>query len=468
MGKGKGKASIAGEENSTSKAVLQPVDYEHSERSSKHFGGSEKDSYSPSGSGGRRCSLAMCMLIQVLIVVVVAGLTCLGVYLYMDNNKKGDCYVKGGEATATNVDMQGRWRPRVPFPGAVCSTSDSPKAASGLECSGTGLCVSSNECDCYNGYFKANCNETNYPTKLVLSVNGGGSSSRVSIRIMQKIESELGISLRDRVDLFAGSGSGAIITNSMAGLYKTSDEIFEEFFSDVSLNGWMSNGVSTPEMVSRPKYDGVGLKSKTTSLFGDLTFSQLDTKGKFLCNVGYDMVQHKMTIMRSWREFQGALMSDMVMASTAFPVYYPPHKYTFKGKEMYMAGADMVQGNPSLIAFNEAYALWPNSKIKLLNIGSGKDNVQIPGASMQNAGQLQWILNHLLSMFSSQTLVNENINALIPKELLLQVNGPVSPIASISFDDISPDHLVNLDKLADKWWLEQEGTIRAFFATLED
>jgi len=206
--------------------------------------------------------------------------------------------------------------------------------------------------------------------KKILAIDGGGIKGVYAASLLSEIEKLCKGKICDYFDLMAGTSTGAIIAAALS-LEVPAQEI---------LKLYLSKGTKIfPKRkwkMCRGKYNTEPLKEELEKIFTDKRMR--DCKTRLLIpsyNLSTDAVQvFKTPHARDLYFDKERRISDILLATTAAPMYFSPYK--MRGGT-YMDGG-VGANNPSLIAYIEGITRckWCKDEIMILNIGnatSGKN-----------------------------------------------------------------------------------------------
>jgi patatin-like phospholipase/acyl hydrolase len=222
----------------------------------------------------------------------------------------------------------------------------------------------------------------------VLCIDGGGIRGVFSAYILKRIEQDIGGSIKDVVDLVAGTSTGAIIAASVAtgkrmeyilDLYlEYGKDIFKKHSSIAIFHSFYSNTV---------------LKQQLINEFGSIMLKDIQMP---LILPSVDITQGSIHVFRScYRpEFgseQGIELWDAILSSCSAPIYFPPNKV----KNQFLAvDGGLWANNPSLICLTEGIHHFKTKMedIKIISLGTGNQKVNFVSKSEQAIwGLTKWI-----------------------------------------------------------------------------
>ncbi len=271
---------------------------------------------------------------------------------------------------------------------------------------------------------------TNY---LILSCDGGGMRGLLTALIIQKLNDK--VPFLDRVNLFAGTSTGAMIAIGLAKGMKPQDvvqwyvdrgeEIFNRTGPKHEPSGrigkfWESIKDHAPEVAKhlgfelkellRTKYRTDGLEKALQEAFGDATFQDLKPGRAALVTTlrlssdtksWAPLVLHNLPMIATEDPHvedgptPKTRLVDAAMCSTAAPLYFPPHKHPEYG---YCVDGGVFANCPASVALALAARAnkGKNVSIRVLSIGTGTqfNSVEIPSTPFEKAeeyGALAWL-----------------------------------------------------------------------------
>ncbi len=207
--------------------------------------------------------------------------------------------------------------------------------------------------------------------RYVLSLDGGGVRGIIPLKIIEKANIDI-----KKFDIIAGTSIGGIIAlglnfytpTAMLELLKTfSKNIFRtSVFRDLKTQqGWIE-----------AKHDKKEFKKVLEAIFLNGVFSMCEARTLI---TSFDIQKRQPKIYKNYQQPDGQMaLRDIAYNTAAAPTY-------FKSDRMIDGG--LFQNNPAMIAALEAQLIYPNEKIHLLSLGTGKNTTPInPG----RGGKFQW------------------------------------------------------------------------------
>ncbi|MED6107081.1 hypothetical protein PIB30_010802 [Stylosanthes scabra] len=268
----------------------------------------------------------------------------------------------------------------------------------------------------------------------ILSIDGGGIRGLIPAVILAFLESELqkldgeDVRLADYFDVITGTSTGGLVTvmltapnennrplyaaKDIEGFYlKHSPKIFPQNKS----NNFLTNILKLGKSLFRPKYNGKYLHNIIRERLGDTKLHQT------LTNVvipTFDIKRLQPTIFSSFqlkkRPYLNASLSDICIATSAAPTYFPAHYFETKNdNDKVLAKFNLVDGgvaanNPTLVGMSEMAnkmnddgrseaATMGYEKFLVISLGTGSQKQDLMKFSANEAakwGILGWLTNH--------------------------------------------------------------------------
>lgn len=201
--------------------------------------------------------------------------------------------------------------------------------------------------------------------KKILSVDGGGIKGIFAATFLAEIEEKCSIKICDYFDLLAGTSTGGIITAALS-VGVSASEILELYMENAESIFPPNTGFK----LSSVKYSNVTLERALSKVLNNLKIRDCKTR---LLIPAYNLEQRSARVFKTPHAAdlyvdKDILLKDIVMATTAAPLYFAPYK---------MVGGTFIDGgvvanNPSFMAVAEGLTRlqWNSDEIALLSIGS--------------------------------------------------------------------------------------------------
>ena len=309
-------------------------------------------------------------------------------------------------------------------------------------------------------------------TKLILALDGGGIRGAATTQFLYKVEAQLkthNTTLRDCVDFYAGTSTGAIIALALATtkmniadinrLYNlsTARKIFKEN------KGWFEiDGVNAPH------YEA---KGKTRVLRDKLGKAKIGSvpANKHVLAVTYGIERRKPEVIKSTDVNHRKLFAaDVADASSAAPTYFPTKELNIPGEKeaFWLVDGGVTANNPAMCALAEARKTWPDHSIddlRILSVGTGYRTRKINGPSSTKWGALGWFTKgHILDVLTDERVVAYQARTIMQPGTYIRVNSEMKEQPGLPFppddamDDVSQSNIKKL-KLMGDFWFEQYG-----------
>lgn len=298
----------------------------------------------------------------------------------------------------------------------------------------------------------------------ILSLDGGGVRALFELGILYRLERAFNRKAADMFDLVMGVSAGAATAAKVAfGGYddiRTSNISTAEVFESRLPNGPLLSSM----------YDGLGKRRHIEKVFGNDT-----TMGNSNIYLGILVasINGEPRVFSSHRH-PDVKLAEVIDASTAAPVFYPPVTVTnphvteqADGSEIktayYMDGG-VISNDPTLAAIEMARDIWgENVNISIVSIGTAPVMNIVPGniGDPTQYGIIKWLLSGLLDSIAN---AHSSIHAkLVPK---LIGDGNFARITSNiggMLNDISDEMIQTLEDDAEKVWQKSSQYFLAWF-----
>ncbi|KAI4354685.1 hypothetical protein L6164_003532 [Bauhinia variegata] len=221
-------------------------------------------------------------------------------------------------------------------------------------------------------------------TVTILSIDGGGVKGIIPAVVLkhleeslQKVSGDSNARIADYFDVVAGTSTGGLMTamltapdpeNAGHPLF-TADGIIEFYKKECPHifyeNIWFN-------FLHRPKYDAVYLHNKTRELLKETRLEETLTK---VVIPSFDMELLEPVMFSSFKTKKSpdlnALLSDIVLSTSAAPTYLPPYYFKNGDTEFNMIDGGAVAASPALVAITEVAEEVEDSQLLMLSLGTG-------------------------------------------------------------------------------------------------
>jgi hypothetical protein len=223
-------------------------------------------------------------------------------------------------------------------------------------------------------------------TKVILSIDGGGSRGIIPLFYIQELKRHLEMESLN-VDMIAGTSVGALIGAAVA--LNKENELYERFPEFLRQTFSESKSARAGGGLFRPRYKSSGRRGAIESFVGDMKASDLpvDFIVPYYCyNTG------EARIYKSFSPESGDFrLLDLLMMTSAAPTYFNPHKCSALHGAKYEGGDGGIFANdPALAAYIRAKERYPHSKIKMISLGTGMPNQSKAPGYYYNLGLVKW------------------------------------------------------------------------------
>lgn len=276
------------------------------------------------------------------------------------------------------------------------------------------------------------------PLKIILTIDGGGSRGLIPLFYLREFNRILGCDLP--VDMYVGTSVGAIIAT--AAITKQLEELHEQFerlvqqifpsqkwwqlieiiksYCMMAFYGYKYPANGRAEAIRSfltPEMEKTIQKNKLDKTIADLLIPFCSAKS------------HEMFLYKNYVETAFNLF-DAIMASSAAPTYFPPHKFIGKDRYSYEGTDGGVYANhPGLIALMEALKRYPGAELLMISLGTGC--CRTSGETTDKLSIISWASKSAtLFMDLQRVLVNYSLRefALIFPEIFRYIR--INPVLS--------------------------------------
>jgi len=298
--------------------------------------------------------------------------------------------------------------------------------------------------------------------KQILCLDGGGIRGLAVAHFLNQAELEFGRRAVDVFDLFSGTSIGAIVTMTLVANRMSAKELI-----DIAVNKEDIETIfDTPSLISRwtysgPKHTGLG-KRKVI----DKWIPHMECKDLFkpICIPTYDYTNATPKLYGSFTP--DVAVRDIVDASSAAPLYFPPVKMPLTNN--WEGDGGIFANNPSMIGILEGKRLWGDfENIHVLSIGTGIPDSRINGEEACGWGPLSWYNHNIIDiiMNSPMSMVKENCNRLIG-DRYVRIDADLKEYnVSEVLDDYSDDTIKKIDQMGVDMFQKNRDIIAPFFTS---
>lgn len=284
--------------------------------------------------------------------------------------------------------------------------------------------------------------------KYCLSLQGGGKRGYATVLFLKILE-QMGLNIRKKFDMFGGCSVGAMIAAALVtGTTATdlSKKVQDQMKDPKTLDKTRLHSV--PMMM---KYKGTGKRKMI-----DKMIPPINMKGEPL----YDhqkSIEMKDLVVATYETTTAVTcyfttgtkhpLRDVIDASTAAPTYFPP--VVIDGNT-YIDGG-VATNDVSMFLYARARRKWPNHRIKMLNIGTGRFRRKFKTSSRPGMIELfQSGLHHVIANASND--VTDFISQSIMGVDYFHVNTDIDK--DISMDGTDPQDFHDLALMVHDWVLK--------------
>jgi patatin-like phospholipase/acyl hydrolase len=312
------------------------------------------------------------------------------------------------------------------------------------------------------------------PSIKVLAIDGGGIRGIIPATILTEIQKRLGMDLFQVFDLVAGTSTGGIIALGIGTSCKNNGPYSPSELVDLYVQNGpkiFKKNLLTPErQVILPKYSPEALESALAQFFQDAEFQSALTP---LLISSYDLQGQVPFFFKSHRiagdPTYNWKLTDIARATSAAPTFFSPLHLTRDGQDYALVDGGVFVNNPSMAAYAEARALYPDAtQFIVVSVGTGDRQDRITYASAKDWGLLGWARQIVpVFMDSVSEAVDYELNAL-PGCTYHRLQVPHLQEASSDIDNVEPLNLENLQSVAEEYLLSIAGDLATICAELKE
>jgi patatin-like phospholipase/acyl hydrolase len=299
---------------------------------------------------------------------------------------------------------------------------------------------------------------------LLLSIDGGGVRGKIVATFLALLEQDLGKSIYDTFDFFAGTSTGALIILGITANHYTSDKI-TELYNVVNLNRIFQKSFWRCLPIHMgASYKGEGKQKFLEEIFADKRYHSI-VKPTLIS--AYDFVNNKAVIFKTSGGSDSAynpLVSEVANATTAAPTYFPS-VLTREVNPRNLIDGGIAANNPSLCLISEALSRgYSLSSLRLLSFGTGYESIKEDSKSSKDWGIMNWLNHGLVDhlMLGDSSMTQYQCNTILGANYL-RIDGLLDDVAP-ALDNIAPDNLQRIEALAHKWYLAYKDAVLEFLA----
>ena len=313
-------------------------------------------------------------------------------------------------------------------------------------------------------------NKEKIKSKMILSLDGGGIRGAATTQFLAKVEKKLKTdhnkSIRDCVDLYAGTSTGSIIALALATTKMTMNQInalynfknAQEIFTEN--RGWFEI-----DGLNAPKFEAKGKTKVLRRNFKDAKIGNV-RDNKHVLAITYAIEKRKPVVIKSTKKKYINLLSYQVAdASSAAPTYFPTKEVEIPpdANEFWLIDGGVIANNPTMCAIAEAKNNWtdvPIDQMRVLSVGTGFMTRKINGPESRKWGGLQWITKgHIIELLSDERIVAYQTMEITKPGSYIRVNAELRPhppdlpnAPDDAMDDVSKTNIKRLKDLGNYWF----------------
>ena len=314
---------------------------------------------------------------------------------------------------------------------------------------------------------------------FILSIDGGGSRGVIPARILNYIESEERVSVREEFDFFAGVSTGALVAAYLARNAGSMEELVNNGYTSESMSKIFDKSIWDKllgRMQNQPKYDGVNKRAFIDQQADGARIN--DIVDKHLLILAYDFINRELVTFKNNRGHDALYnppLAEICDAATAAPTLYPPVA-TSAPKRRWLIDGALATNDPSQCAISESLAIGHSLEdIWMLSLGTGRpahdlgqeDRDKI-GHDSRGWGIFDWLTNGLLDhMMSASSSVSAHQCEQLLGERYLRINGEL-PRSLMQIDNTTEVRVDDLKSHAFLWYEKNMLQVRDLLEGVRD
>ncbi len=307
---------------------------------------------------------------------------------------------------------------------------------------------------------------------FLLSIDGGGSRGVIPARILNYIEYEEQVSVREEFDFFAGVSTGALVAAYLARDAGSMEELVNNGYTSESMSRIFDKSIwdkMLGRLQNQPKYDGINKRDFIDKQADGVLIN--DIVDKHLLILAYDFINRELVTFKNNRGHDALYnppLAEICDAATAAPTMYPPVA-TSAPKRRWLIDGALATNDPSQCAISEALAIGHSlDEIWMLSLGTGRPAHDLSqeardkiGVDSGGWGIFDWLKNGLLDhMMSASSSVSAHQCEQLLGERYLRVNGEL-PRSLMQIDNTTEVRVEDLKAHAFLWYEKFMLEIRA-------
>lgn len=260
--------------------------------------------------------------------------------------------------------------------------------------------------------------DTDKSVVRILVIDGGGIDGIIPLVLLEYLEKQTGKPVSELFDFFTGTSTGSIIVSILnihnkygEPVYSASDvkNLYLNVSKDI-LNPSITRRVMTMNGIFSPHLSIENLNRGLKLILNkdNVTYGNLQNRVSI---TAFNLGDKKLQLFNSWecaKPVSRYLVSDIITAAVATPAILAPVvlKDYDNGKSKTYVDGMIFDNNPSLVAINKAFSMYPRAKkFIIVHLGTGGDSlnyVNLRGDRKQAWGLARWIFPMLSILYRSQ------------------------------------------------------------------
>lgn len=268
------------------------------------------------------------------------------------------------------------------------------------------------------------------PRRQILCLSGGGYAGLFAAKFLSLLEQQMpaGSRIGNCFDAVAGTSIGGLIGLALANGSSAQEILAVMLKSGTAVFPRKRGGMA--RAIWGPKHSVEPLRLHAKKLLRDKKLGGL-AKPVVIPSVALSTGRPKIfrAVPGRTDPDSSAALLDVALATSAAPLYFPPHKI---GNDLYADGG-LIANRPDHLAILDALNLygWAPEELWILSIGTTYTPPGILTHSTARFGLMEWVVRDrkllAVSMHAQMELAHHCATQLLPAGRLLRIDPPLSP-----------------------------------------
>lgn len=311
---------------------------------------------------------------------------------------------------------------------------------------------------------------------MILSLDGGGIRGSATTRFLLLVERELQkthkTTIRNQVDLFAGTSTGSIIALALARTDLSMEQVDKLYNVEMAEKIFEENkGIFEIDGVNAPKYEASGKTEVLRQELGADTKVGDGNNGKHVLVVTYSVEKRKPVVIKSTKRRHANLSAYQIAdASSAAPTYFPTAEVDLDPNDLdgthWLIDGGVIANNPTMCAISEVRRMWRDARlddVRVLSVGTGRMTRKVNGRESRKWGSAGWFAQgQILDILTDESIVGYQAANILANGSYIRVNSELRKQPGLAvapddaMDDVGEKNIKKLRALGE-FWFERYG-----------